>query len=79
MPVILRTGPYRVYFFSNEPDEPPHVHVDRDGRSVKLWLRPIQVARNDGFGEPELNRIRRRLKPYERQLVRAWYTYAARR
>jgi len=31
MPTILRSGPYRVYFYSHEPNEPPHVHVDREG------------------------------------------------
>lgn len=29
MPTVLRSGPYRVYFFSHDPNEPPHVHVDR--------------------------------------------------
>ena len=28
MPTVLRSGPYRVYFFSHDPNEPPHVHVD---------------------------------------------------
>jgi hypothetical protein len=79
MPVVLRSGPYRVYFYSNEPDEPPHVHVDRDDRSAKFWLRPIRLAWSRGFREPEINRIRRRLKPYERQLVRAWYSCSERR
>ena len=29
-PAVLRTGPFRFYFHSHEPNEPPHVHVDRD-------------------------------------------------
>jgi hypothetical protein len=78
MPVVLRQGPYRVYFYSNEPDEPPHVHVDRDDRSAKFWLRPIRLARSDGFRAVELNRIRRMLKPHERQLVRAWHRHTER-
>ncbi|MBM5817670.1 MAG: DUF4160 domain-containing protein, partial [Cyanobacteria bacterium K_Offshore_surface_m2_239] len=28
MPTILRSGPYRIYFYSHEPNEPPHVHID---------------------------------------------------
>ena len=27
MPTILRWGPYRAFFYSNEGGEPPHVHV----------------------------------------------------
>jgi len=30
MPTVLRKGPYRVYFFSHDMTEPPHVHVDRE-------------------------------------------------
>ncbi len=30
MPTILRIGPYRFYFYSHEPNEPPHVHIDRE-------------------------------------------------
>ena len=40
MPVVLRVGPYRFYFYSHEPKEPPHVHVDREDRSAKFWLDP---------------------------------------
>jgi hypothetical protein len=40
VPTILRSGPYRVYFHSHEPNEPPHV-VDRDRASCKMWLRKL--------------------------------------
>lgn len=33
MPTVLRSGPYRLYFYSHEPNESPHVHVDRDDLS----------------------------------------------
>ncbi len=44
VPTVLRTGPYRVYFHSHEPNEPPHVHVDRDDLSAKFWLQPIATS-----------------------------------
>ncbi|MCP9886780.1 DUF2442 domain-containing protein [Cyanobium sp. ATX 6A2] len=34
MPTILRSGPYRVYFYSHEPNEPPHVHMANPGEQV---------------------------------------------
>jgi hypothetical protein len=49
MPTVLRSGPYRFYFYSHEPNEPAHIHVDRDDLSAKFWLGPIQLARNFGF------------------------------
>lgn len=57
MPTVLRTGPYRFYFYSHEPGEPPQVHVDRDDRSAKFWLNPVALARNFGFPASELGRI----------------------
>jgi len=49
MPTVLRSGPYRFYFYSHEPNEPPHIHVERDDLSAKFWLDPVALARNFGF------------------------------
>jgi hypothetical protein len=50
VPTILLVGQYRMYFYSHEPNEPPHIHVDRDDQSAKLWLDPVALATNLGFG-----------------------------
>jgi hypothetical protein len=57
MPTVLRSGPYRFYFFSHEPNEPPHIHVDREDLSAKFWLDPVQLGRNFGFRAHELRAI----------------------
>jgi hypothetical protein len=57
MPTVLRTGPYRFYFYSHEPNEPPHIHVDRDDLSVKFWINPVSLARNLGFNARELRQV----------------------
>jgi hypothetical protein len=72
MPTILRSGPYRVYFYSHEPNEPPHVHVDRDDLSAKFWLDPIGLARDLGFSARELRKIQRILADHKEQLLEAW-------
>jgi hypothetical protein len=61
-----------VYFYSHEPNEPPHVHVDRDDQSAKFWLNPIALARNLGFNPSELRRIQRMLKENENLLMEKW-------
>ena len=73
MPKVFDHGPYRVYFFSYEPNEPPHVHVARDRCSCKFWLQPVQLARNEGFPEHELTRIRNMLRDNRDRCLRAWY------
>lgn len=75
MPTILRSGPYRFYFFSHEPNEPPHVHVDRDQLSAKLWLQPVALARNIGFSAHELNRILKLVEDNQQILLEAWHGY----
>lgn len=57
MRTVLTSGPYRICFHSHEANEPPHVHVDRDDQSAKLWLRPVALARNLGFSGTELRRV----------------------
>jgi hypothetical protein len=75
MPVILRIGPYEVYFYSHEPNEPPHVHVDRDDLSAKFWLQPVALARRSDFSSRELRRIERILNDHEQKLVAAWHRH----
>jgi len=75
VPTVLRSGPYRFYFFSHEPNEPPHVHVDRDQLSAKVWLQPVALARNIGFAAHELNRILRLVEDNQAALLEAWHGY----
>jgi hypothetical protein len=72
VPTVLRSGPYRVYFYSHEPNEPAHVHVDRDEQSAKFWLKPVRLAQNLGFSPVELRRIQRMLEHHEEALWEKW-------
>jgi hypothetical protein len=70
MPTALRVGPYSFYFFSHEPDEPPHVHVDRDDQSAKFWLDPVALTRNFGFRAHDPKNYRR--QPSTSAIFLAW-------
>jgi hypothetical protein len=78
MPTILRSGPYRVYFYSHEPNEPPHVHMDRDAQSAKFWLDPVALARNLGFSPRELGRIDAVVTKHEKHFLEAWHGHFGR-
>lgn len=60
MPTVLRWNGYRFYFFSNEGDEPPHIHVDKAGCTAKLWLNPVEIAKNIGYSPREIAEIVRK-------------------
>ena len=61
-PTLLRKGPYRIYMYSYDCQEPRHVHVDREDKSAKFWLDPVvTLAANYGYSRAELRRIERLL------------------
>ena len=75
MPTVLRIGPYRFYFYSHEPNEPPHIHVDRERFSAKFWLEPVGLARNLGFRPRELAELERIVQENQETFGRAWHEY----
>jgi len=42
-------GLTRFYFYSHKPNEPPHIHIDREDFSAKFWLEPVTLVRSFGF------------------------------
>ena len=75
MPTVLRSGPYRFYFYSHESNEPPHVHIDRDEQTCKFWLDPVALARNLGFSAKELRDIENHVINNQQRLLEAWNEY----
>ena len=72
MPTVLRSGPYRFYFYSHELNEPPHVQVDRDDSSAKFWLGPVGLARNFGFSPKELG-LQKLMTQHQAAFLEAWH------
>lgn len=78
MPTVHREDGFRFYFYSHEPNEPAHVHVDRAGASAKLWLRPVAVAANLGFNARELAELIRRTRYHRTRFLEAWHDHFGR-
>jgi hypothetical protein len=64
MPTVLRAQGFRLYFYSHEPNEPPHVHIDRGDSSAKFWIENVALARNVGFSARELGDIQRLVRQH---------------
>ena len=75
MPTVLRTGPYRFFFYSGDGTEPPHVHVERDAGNAKIWLYPVRLQNSSGFGGAEINRIIRLAEENRDRMLRIWEAY----
>lgn len=59
MPTVLRVGRFRFHFYSDERNEPAHIHVRAPEGECKFWLDPIALARNIGLAQHVLNDIER--------------------
>ncbi|MBA3948247.1 MAG: DUF4160 domain-containing protein [Herpetosiphonaceae bacterium] len=75
MPTILRSGPYRFFFYASDQDEPVHVHVEREGNIAEFWLMPVRLQNSGGFSRHELNQIQRLIEQHTEQLIRGWNDY----
>jgi hypothetical protein len=75
MPTVLRLDGYRLHFYSHEPNEPPHVHVDKGGCSLKVWLEPVAMAKNIGFRPHEISAIVNMVRQRRGNLLEAWHGY----
>jgi hypothetical protein len=75
MPTVLRSGPYRFFFFAGDRDEPKHIHIERDDRIAKFWLDPIRLQSSGGFSRSEIRRIEKLVRDQREVLMEAWDEY----
>ena len=75
MPTVLSVGEYRFYFYSREPGEPTHIHVERDDRLAKYWLEPVELASSKRFRVHELTAVRRLVLEHRDRFLKAWHEY----
>jgi len=57
MPTILRIDGFRFFFYSNEGNEPPHVHVEKGDGWGKYWIDPVSKNYMYNFTPKEEKRV----------------------
>ena len=78
MPTVLRLGPYRFYFFSEEnqaSQEPPHIHVRSGDGVASFWLVPVGIRDFQGYTPREVERIRPIVAANRDLLLRRWHEF----
>jgi hypothetical protein len=78
MPTVLRIGPYRFHFYSDEPNEPPHIHVRVTGKECKFWLETVALARNRGIPAHEIREIERLVFAHQESFIKKYHEYHSR-
>jgi Domain of unknown function (DUF4160) len=72
MPAVDDIGPYKLFFYSADAAEPPHIHVRRDRATAKFWLDPVRLERSRGFKDHELRKIQAIIGENRNQILEQW-------
>ena len=49
MPEVFRIDGFVFFFYSNEGQEPVHIHVRKAGGFAKFWLDPVELEYSQGM------------------------------
>lgn len=79
MPTLLRVEGYRFFFFANEGNEPPHVHVESGECYAKYWLDPVVLADSVGFNGSGLTHLRKMIVKRAHFFEERWHEYSSRK
>lgn len=78
MPTVLRVAGFRFFFFSNENEEPPHIHVERAEAAAKFWLQPeVRLAWSVSFRQRELTRLQKLAEERQDFFLEKWDEFFA--
>ena len=75
MPTVLRSGPYRLFFYSSDAPEPRHVHVEGAEAEANFSLDPVCREPGQGFARVDLVRAERLVEENKELLSDIWYEY----
>ena len=76
MPTVLEVNGYKLKFFSNETNEPAHVHITKADGNAKYWLLPVcEEDYSYGFTARERRDIKGLVTKHREQLIKKWNEY----
>lgn len=73
IPTVLRIGPFRFHFYSDEGNEPPHIHIRAPDGECKFWLEPVALALVNGIKPHEIRVIERPVFEHKATLLSAYH------
>ena len=75
MPTVLRIRAFRFHFYSDERDEPPHIHIAVPDGECKFWLNPVRLARNKGVAPYAIREMERLVFQHVDFLLEKYHEY----
>jgi hypothetical protein len=76
MPTIFIINGFRFFFYSNENNEPVHIHVKKGGADGKIWLLPnFEIAYMHRFSTTQISEIEEIAIKNIDLLIKKWNEY----
>jgi hypothetical protein len=72
MPTVFKIKGYRFFFFSNENQEPVHIHIEKADNYAKFWIDPVFVTANFGFTSKQLKEIANYIERNKAIIIKKW-------
>ncbi|MGK6314448.1 DUF4160 domain-containing protein [Neorhizobium sp. DT-125] len=75
MPTLLIWHGYKFRFYALDVGEPPHVHIVKGSKSLKVWLRSLEVAQNKGYNDQEIGRLLKVAADHRDEWLGVWHDF----
>lgn len=79
MPTVLYIFGWRFFFYSNEGNEPIHIHAEKGEMECKFWLMVDEIEIKEAFSHnlnPAAHReVKKIIYQHFDLIVEAWNTY----
>lgn len=79
MPTVLQQDGFRFHFYSNERNEPAHIHITGRGGEMKIWLPSLAVEFSFGLSPPAQRRVLEITQENSTLLMERWNEYSRRK
>jgi len=74
MPTIFIKEGFRFFFYSND-HLPKHVHIEKENKTAKFNLDPVQLIKSSKFTASELRQMRNLVEDNIEILINKWDEY----
>jgi hypothetical protein len=75
MPRAFEWKGWRFEFYSLDRLEPPHVHIRKDRKETKIWLKQLTIARNKRCTEKDLNELLAVVGGNQGEFLEKWHEH----
>ncbi|MDX1943296.1 MAG: DUF4160 domain-containing protein [Saprospiraceae bacterium] len=66
---------FRFFFYSNEGNEPPHVHVEKEKGRGKYWIEPAQKEYMYNFSKQDEKKVDDIVEEEQENFKKKWYEF----